>query len=171
MKILEGHISPETARVVDDYPYGFRLRCKIRYWLEWKKGKGFRFVSQTTNPKVTLAGSAAAGISLHPWNKPKASTYTYGLVVMAENEENGHISYTGIRYDYGDAEQLQRRLDQWRHTFTEEVIAEAEKFIRMKREYERLKAEGVDYREAAAKAVLEEHKAKLTTGATTPEAK
>lgn len=37
MKVLSGHTSPETAYVVDDYPYGFRLRCKIRYWIETKK--------------------------------------------------------------------------------------------------------------------------------------
>ena len=36
MQILPGiHISPETAYVIDDYPYGFRLRCRIRYWLEF----------------------------------------------------------------------------------------------------------------------------------------
>jgi hypothetical protein len=36
MQILKGHISQETAYLVDDYPYGFRLRCKIRYWLEYQ---------------------------------------------------------------------------------------------------------------------------------------
>jgi hypothetical protein len=29
--ILPDHTTPETAYVVDDYPYGFTLRCKIRY--------------------------------------------------------------------------------------------------------------------------------------------
>jgi hypothetical protein len=85
MQILKGHTSPETAYVVDDYPYGFRLRCKIRYWLEYKEGKGFRFVSQTTNPK-------------HPgeiWNKPKASTYCKfgGCMTLADN---GHVHWTGL---------------------------------------------------------------------------
>jgi hypothetical protein len=40
------------------------LRCKIRYWLEFHPKRGFRFVSQTTNPK---RGNV--------WNKPKASTF------------------------------------------------------------------------------------------------
>jgi len=148
MKILEGHTSPETARIVDDYPYGFRLRCKIRYWLEYKKGKGFRFMSQTTNPKKP--GEI--------WNKPKASTYTLGLVVMLENPENGHISYQGISYSWDSAEELQQRLNEWRHTFTQEQQLEAEKYIRMKTDYERHKAEGVPFQQAAALAVLEEHK-------------
>src|SRR6516165_4444148 len=64
MQILSGHISPETAYVVEDYPYGLRLRCRIRYWLEHTPKRGFRFWSQTTNPK---RGNI--------WNKPKASTY------------------------------------------------------------------------------------------------
>lgn len=83
MKILEGYTSPETAYVVNDYPYGFRLRCKIRYWLETNKN-GTRLVSQTTNPKV------AAEV----WNKPKASTYLT-LGVMGLNED-GHVTWDGL---------------------------------------------------------------------------
>ena len=158
MKILEGHNSPETARVVDDYPYGFRLRCKIRYWLEWKKGKGFRFVSQTTNPKKPFGAlNLETGERSAPWNKPKASTYTLGLMVMTEAESTGYINYASISYSWDDAEKLQQRLDEWRSTFTEEVIAEAEKYIRMKRDYERRKAEGVPFQEAAAQATVAEY--------------
>lgn len=87
VEILRGHTSPETAYVVDDYPYGFRLRCKIRHWLEAKPGHGHRFVSQTTNPKVP--GEA--------WNKPKASTYSIGpdLALMFKDEQ-GHVHWTSV---------------------------------------------------------------------------
>ena len=81
--VLKGHVSPETAYVVDDYPYGFRLRCKIRHWLESNKN-GTRMWSQTTNPKV----------SGEVWNKPKASTYS-PVMVMYLNEEN-HVHQNGI---------------------------------------------------------------------------
>ena len=84
MKILTGHISPETAYVSDDYPYGFRLRCSIRYWLEYAPKKGFRLVSQTTNPK---RGNV--------WNKPKASTYSKFGGAMYLNEE-GHVTWSGL---------------------------------------------------------------------------
>lgn len=82
--VLNGHISAETAYLVDDYPYGRVLRCKIRYWIETaekgaKKGQQ-RFMSQTTNPK--LAGDQ--------WNKPKGGTYS-GLVIMYLDAENGHV--------------------------------------------------------------------------------
>lgn len=83
--ILSGHTSPETAYLVNDYPYGFTLRCKIRYWLETNKKHGMRFMSQTTNPKK--AGEV--------WNKPKASTYA-PLAVMGLDEK-GHVKWTGLR--------------------------------------------------------------------------
>lgn len=31
--VLHGHTSPETAYVVENYPYG-GLRCTKRYWVE-----------------------------------------------------------------------------------------------------------------------------------------
>ena len=68
VQLLRGHTSPETAYVVEDYPYGFRLRCKMRHWVEFKKGKGTRHMTQTSNPKK--AGEV--------WNKPKGSTYSPG---------------------------------------------------------------------------------------------
>jgi hypothetical protein len=85
MKLLIGHTSPETAYLVNDYPYGFRLRCKIRYWLEFKPSQGFRFVSQTTNPK--RPGDI--------WNKPKASTYARFGAAMYLDEED-HVQWTGL---------------------------------------------------------------------------
>jgi hypothetical protein len=88
-KHLLGHTSPETAFVVHDYPYGFGLWCKIRYWLEYKSGYGYRLVSQTTNPKLS-AGR---------WNKPKTLTYC-ALAVMVQRPANAKgfeaISYQGL---------------------------------------------------------------------------
>jgi hypothetical protein len=84
MNLLTGHTSPETAYVVDDYPYGFRLRCSIRYWLEYNAKHGFRFVSQTTNPK---RGNV--------WNKPKASTYfKFGAAMFLD--EDDHVQWSGL---------------------------------------------------------------------------
>lgn len=80
---LQGHISPESAYVVNDYPYSFRLRCKIRYWIETKKGFGQRFCSQTLNPKTGT------------WNKPKASTYEV-IIIMILNEQD-HVTYETLQ--------------------------------------------------------------------------
>ncbi|HVG51650.1 MAG TPA: hypothetical protein VM867_08460 [Xanthobacteraceae bacterium] len=84
MQLLFNHVSPETAYVVADYPYGFRLRCSIRYWLEFKAKKGFRLMSQTTNPK---AGNV--------WNKPKATTYSeFGGAMYLDAQ--GHVQFSGL---------------------------------------------------------------------------
>jgi hypothetical protein len=84
-KILTGHISPETAYTVADYPYGFRLRCQIRYWLEWAPERGVRFVSQTTNPK-------RPGVV---WNKPKASTYCrFGGCMFLDADD--HVQWSSL---------------------------------------------------------------------------
>jgi hypothetical protein len=87
VKVLHGHTDQDTAYVVDDYPYGFQLRCKIRYWVETAtkgaaKGKQ-RFMSQTTNPK--RPGEV--------WNKPKGSTYS--LLVVMYLDGNGHVQQWG----------------------------------------------------------------------------
>jgi hypothetical protein len=95
LKPLTGHTSPETALVVEDYPYGFKLRCKIRYWLEFSPTKGFRFCHQTTNPKK----------SVEVWNAPKKSTYSM-LGVMGLNDE-GHVTWTGLSiYDFDKIEEF-----------------------------------------------------------------
>lgn len=69
----------DNAYLVADYPYGFRLRTQIRYWKEFKRGYGFRFVSQTVNPKT------------NQWNKPKAGHYHPALIIGLD--EKGHVDY------------------------------------------------------------------------------
>lgn len=80
---LYGFTSPEMSYLVADYPYGFSARCQIRYWLEFKAGKGFRFASQTANPKTGA------------WNKPKASTYCEFTACMFIDGA-GHVQWTGL---------------------------------------------------------------------------
>lgn len=94
MTPIYGHKSEETAYVVEDYPYGYKLRCTIRYWLEFKPSKGYRFVSQTKNPKNNR------------WNAPKASTYmsVSGCMFL---DENGHVKWSGVSH-YSSLADLKR---------------------------------------------------------------
>ena len=81
---LYGHTSEASAYVVADYPYGFVKRTAIRYWLEGPKpNKGWRFVSQTKNPKTDQ------------WNKPKASTYLEWAGAMYLDDK-GHVHWDGV---------------------------------------------------------------------------
>lgn len=88
--VLTGHTDPDTAYVVDDYPYGRVLRCKIRYWVDTRatgKSKGDqRFVSQTTNPK--RPGTV--------WNAPKPSTYS--AIVAMYLDSIGHVKAHHIQF-------------------------------------------------------------------------
>ncbi len=84
MEPLTGHTSPDTAYIVSDYPYGFRLRCQMRHWIEFKRGHGFRHVTQTSNPK-------RAGLT---WNKRRASTYCPVLVLVIDAA--GHVTSSGL---------------------------------------------------------------------------
>lgn len=88
--ILPGHTSEETAYLVEDYPYGFRQRTSIRYWIETKNSQGQRYCHQTLNPKTGQ------------WNKPKYSTYAK-IILIGLNSENNHVEpvYFPEHYNVG----------------------------------------------------------------------
>ena len=87
---LFNHTSENTAYLVSDSPYGFRLRTQIRYWIETTK-QGDRFCSQTLNPKSGL------------WNKPKKSTYqAIGVIGL---DELDHITWRGISRGWTNEEE------------------------------------------------------------------
>lgn len=103
MKVLPStHNSPETAYVIDDYPFGRTIRCFKRVWIETatkgaKKGLQ-RIVHQTTKKSVNVCKDeydAAPMDKPHLWNKPKAGTY--GKVqIMGIDEETGHLEFDGL---------------------------------------------------------------------------
>lgn len=95
--ISDRHDSKETALIIDNYPYGFRLRTKIRYWVETTKN-GDRFVSQTLNPKTD------------EWNKEKKSTYS-DVMVLIKEKGTGYISYKSWGADYTNINILNRFLE------------------------------------------------------------
>jgi hypothetical protein len=125
-QILSGHVSSETAYLVADYPYGFRLRCQIRYWLEFNKN-GVRLVSQTSNPK-------RPGLV---WNKPKASTYCkFGGAMYLD--ENDHVQWSGLT-EYAEAKEAAA----WREKFGVGVPADCvpllDQWCEAKRKYEEIR--------------------------------
>lgn len=85
------YTSFETAYLVEDYPYGFRLRTQIKFWIETRKDKTQRVVSCTLNPKTDK------------WNKPKASTYSMVRVLFID-AKTGHLENNGLsQYDSSEA--------------------------------------------------------------------
>lgn len=101
MRLLPNtHVSPETAYVVPDYPFGFRLRCQMRYWIEYQPKKGFRLWSQTSNPK--RPGT---------WNKPKSGTYSkFGMAMYLD--DNDHVQHAGLS-EYSNYAEAKAFVDQY----------------------------------------------------------
>ena len=92
-KVIQPQPTIEAPYVVKDYPYGFRLRCEIHYYVETTKN-GQRLVSQTINPKTGRL------------NKPKASTYSQ--IVLAALDEQEHVVNLGISaYSLEEAQKFQ----------------------------------------------------------------
>ncbi len=110
MQLLSGHTSPETAYLVPDYPYGFKLRCQLRCWIEYRPGKGFRFVTQTSNPK--RPGTL---------NKPKAGIYCRMAGVMFL-DDNGHVQFEGLS-EYSDTAEITKYLDTYGKALSEKHAA------------------------------------------------
>lgn len=94
VQVLQGHTSPETAFVVNDYPYGRKLRCQIRYWVETatkgSKAGQQRFMRQTTDPRRDN----------EVWNAPKGSTYV-GQAIMYKDPATGYVEWTGVSAEFG----------------------------------------------------------------------
>lgn len=125
IKVLSNHYTPETGLVVRDYPYGFVLRCQIRYWLEVHPKRGTRFVSQTTNPKK---GDV--------WNLPKKSTYC--IVGAMYLDEKGYVQWAGLSaYDTSKAKDW---LKTYRAGLTEDQIKFCEGLIKIHEKRESAKA-------------------------------
>lgn len=131
MQILKGHYSPETAYLVEDYPYGFRLRCKIRYWVEYKPNFGCRMWSQTTNPK---RGNI--------WNKPKASTFArFGLVMMINDQ--GHVVHGASLTEYAGCQESIDFRDRYADALPSDDARKLLAYwVGKKQEFEMAKAQG-----------------------------
>lgn len=91
-KLLQGYTSQDTAYHVGDYPYGFKLRTNIYYWVEFRVGKGYRFRAVTRNPKNGKM------------NKPKYSTYACVLGFMYLNIKD-HVMWECV-HEYTPAKDI-----------------------------------------------------------------
>tara|TARA_R100000664_G_scaffold5650_1_gene10489 strand:+ start:284 stop:865 length:582 start_codon:yes stop_codon:yes gene_type:complete len=80
-KYIYNAVNFDTAIEVNNYPWGFRLKTKVKYWIE-SNNKGDRFIKQTLNPKT------------NKWCNPKKSTYN--AVEVLYFDENNHVKSYGI---------------------------------------------------------------------------
>ena len=71
----------DNAVVVEDYPWGYKLRTKRKYWIETTK-RGDRLCYQTLNPKTG------------EWCAIKKGTYA-GIKVLYKDEA-GHVAAVSL---------------------------------------------------------------------------
>ena len=130
------HVSADTAYVVPDYPYGFTLRCQIRYWLDQHPKRGTRLMTQTSNPKKP-------GLV---WNTPKASTYSLiaGALYLYDI---GHVQWAALS-EYSTLADAERFRDLYAAGVPEMSRERLDRWIAAKRAYEAK-------RDAAARAATE----------------
>jgi len=117
------HNSPETAYIQTDYPFGFQLRCLMRYWIEERKGKGMRLVTQTTVKAFNITFTnelhenraeameraiTAANAGKLQWNKPKAETYVWGLLLLGHDEQS-HVATLALAPVWNIKEYLENK--------------------------------------------------------------
>jgi len=77
---------------VDNYPWGFKLKTQVRYWIETHPKKGDRFCKRTLNPKTM------------EWCKVKKSTYAAVMVMTLEKKDGkSFVSYDSLNRGYSDA--------------------------------------------------------------------
>ena len=82
----------ESSHVARDYPYG-RLRTDMHFYIEHKKGHGFRAVNRSLNPKTGT------------YNKPKKGTYTEAIACYLDSI--GRIKFASFsHYDREQAKEF-----------------------------------------------------------------
>ncbi len=92
---------------VTDYPYG-SLKCSMTFSVEYVKGKGYRQVMQSVNPKTDRV------------NKPKKSTYT-DFLYMYKDAETGHVKFAGWSFgSFDSVTKLIALMKQYQFKFTAE---------------------------------------------------
>lgn len=126
VKVLSGHTTQDTAYIIEGYPFGFRLRCRKRVWLERDAKKGYRLCSQTTNPKVEG----------ERWNAPKKSTYSMFAVMGLD--EQGHVVWEGCSiYDHDKLEDFGKK---YAEGFDADQAKDHDLMVRAYRAYQARKA-------------------------------
>lgn len=85
MKLFYNAKCFDSAHVIKEWPWGFRMKTEARFWIETTK-HGDRFVKQTLNPKNGK------------WCKPKKSTYE-SVMVLTQDDDNKMSRISIGKYD------------------------------------------------------------------------
>ncbi len=138
VKVLVGHVDEETAYLIEDYPYGRRLRCQKLVWVETKPRHGQRVVYRTTNPKKHRDVPYPAGHPLgdmygthFPLNKPKLGTYNDVVVMYLDSD--GYVQFSGIHTPWATSTAIAAFIEKFRPAMAHKYTAETLGYALLKR--------------------------------------
>ena len=114
---LYNHTSEETAYVIKDYPWGFRMRTEQRAWIESNKN-GDRFIVQTKDPRNGK------------WCAPKKSTYAPLKVLYLD--EQGHLQYFFLN-NFADEKTILEFYEQHKENLNTFQLAKIKELIAIKK--------------------------------------
>jgi len=97
---IYGATDEESAHVVEGWPWGRRMRCTKRFWVETTKN-GDRLCAQCTKPDKETGKCSGS------WCKPKKSTYTPGVIVLAEDTDGTIATETLGHFDNHSAADIE----------------------------------------------------------------
>jgi len=130
-KYIYNAVDFDTAIEVNNYPWGFRLKTKVRYWIE-SNNKGDRFIKRTLNPKT------------NEWCNPKKSTYSSVMVMTSKEEEDKtFISYESIS-NFSDIKEVSLFENTHKNHLTDRQLKQICKLKSFHGAYEDMKVEIVN---------------------------
>ena len=130
---IYGATDEESAHVVEGWPWGRRMRCTKRFWIETTK-HGDRLCAQCTQPdRVTGTCSGS-------WCKPKKSTYTDGVIVLAQDVDGTMATETlGAYYHHTPAE-IWRFIERHEGRLADVQASRARSCLAIRKKYDELTA-------------------------------
>jgi len=114
-KYLYNHTNFDTGYEVEGYPWGFRLKTNVRYWVETndRANGGQRFCKCTLNPKT------------NEWCKPKKSIY-FPIVIIVLNDD-GYVKFTHVDYNnYHSEDELKAVFETHKENLTDYQVKKFE---------------------------------------------
>ena len=133
---IYGATDEESAHVVEGWPWGRRMRCTKRFWIETTKN-GDRLCAQCTQPDRESGQCSGQGC------KPKKSTYTPGVIVLAQDTDGTMARETLGRFDNHSAAEIESFVERHEGRLTDIQASRARSALAMRKKYdERLADQG-----------------------------
>ena len=130
---IYGATDEESAHVVEGWPWGRRMRCTKRFWIETRKN-GDRLAAQCTQPDRETGQCSGS------WCKPKKSTYTPGVIVLAVDVDGTMATETLGAYYHHPVAEIEAFIDRHAGRLSDVQASRARSCLAMRKKYDEQEA-------------------------------